>query len=70
MGLIKLISLIKFYKSHKSPISSIDAHQEISEELPPVAAPEKNEKRAAQCPTSFQIVEASGKGRLGKPPAS
>ena len=33
----------------------------------PVAAPGNNEKRAAQCPTSFQLVEASGCGRLRKP---
>jgi hypothetical protein len=28
------------------------------------------EKRAAQCPTSFQLVEAFGKGRLRKPSTS
>ena len=36
----------------------------------PVAAPRKNEKSAAQRPTSFQLVEASGCGRLRKPSTS
>src|SRR5215475_13573649 len=36
----------------------------------PVAAPLKNEMRATQSPTSFQLVEAHGKGRLRKPSTS
>jgi hypothetical protein len=36
----------------------------------PVAAPLNNKKRAAQCPTCFQLVEASGCGRLRKPSTS